>query len=74
MNVKTEKPKTGDLVRVTEAYVTHICTEDDTHNAEGYIQNRLLGVISECVGTNCAVEWINGMYSMVSRTYLEVLS
>jgi len=64
--VSWSKPSIGDLVKLDSLSVA---TSGYTGPAVGRI-----GVITQCVGTRCYVQWTNGVITKPERTVLVVIN
>ena len=63
--MKNRPPKIGDLVRIKPG---------DINDLKGAPSGSKLGIVSEIPGIYCVVEWVDGFYSHIQRTSLEILS
>jgi len=61
------KPKVGDLVRLDKL------TQDDLEDAFGQPWESV-GLVTECVGIRCKVEWSNGSTTRPQRSVLEIIN
>jgi len=60
-------PKIGDLVRLDNL------AEDYPPSLKIEFQNAV-GVVTECVGIRCKVDWTNGATTRPMRTVLEIIN
>lgn len=68
----SRKPKVGNLVVLCPEHVSQAEAEGLGVIWEDYVGKP--GIITECVGIRCRVEWTNGQSSWPRRTVLKVLS
>ena len=62
---RRKKPKVGDLVRLDKL------AQEELGGA-GY--SACVGLIVECVGIRCKVNWTNGMTTRPQRDILEIIN
>jgi len=61
-------PKIGDLVRLD-----NLAEDEYPHGLKIEFQNAV-GVVTECVGIRCKVDWTNGATTRPMRTVLEIIN
>ena len=73
------KPKIGDLVAISEAIVLEEIErvqagQRRTYQGTPFAGRGQVGVVVECIGTRCRVQWSNGQKSLPQRSVLEILN